>query len=230
MSYYMESGNSGSAGEGPTKQEVFDHLATVAKALSSGRRLELLEVIAQGEHTVEELSRMTGLALTTTSNNLQTLRRAGLVATRRDGTSIHYRLAGTDVLELYLAVKSVALRRYPALADAMQGYMGAPRVQGPSIDPALVTEEMYVIDVRPPQEFAAGHFPGAVNIPRDQVEARQAEIPRDCEVVMYCRGQMCRMAREAAATLRGYGIDAKAMDEGVTEWRAAEEFELDHAS
>lgn len=226
----METGNNGSDSGGPTKQAVFDHLATVAKALSSGRRLELLEVIAQGEHTVEELSRMTGLALTTTSNNLQTLRRSGLVATRREGTSIHYRLAGTDVLELYLAVKRVALHRYPALADALQGYMGAPRAQGPSIDPSLVTEEMYVIDVRPPQEFAAGHFPGAVNIPMDQIEARQAEIPRGREVVMYCRGEMCRMAREAAATLRGLGIDAKAMDEGITEWRAAEEFDLDRAS
>lgn len=223
--YSMDSSNTVAMG----KSEVFDHFADVVKALANGRRLELLEVIAQGEHTVEALARMTGLAMTTTSNNLQSLRRVGLVTTRREGTSIYYRLAGGDVLELFIAAKRVALGRYPILADAVQSYMGHPRAHGPSIDPALVTEDMYVIDVRPAEEYEAGHFPGAVSIPAAEVEHRYAEVPQDREVVIYCRGELCRMAREAAAVLRGYGVDAKAMDEGVIEWRVSQEVGLEAA-
>lgn len=212
------------------KQEVFDHFADVIKALGSGRRLEILEVLAQGEHTVESLARMSGLAVTTASNNLQTLKRSGLVATRREGTSIHYRLAGTDVLELFTAAKRVALRRYPTLSSSLQAYLGHPRAQGPTIDPAAVTGDMYVLDVRPRQEYDAGHFPGATCIPRGEIEQRHREVPRDRQVVVYCRGEFCRLAREAAAFLREQGVDARAMDEGVTEWRAAEDFPLDNAS
>lgn len=212
------------------RREVFDHFADVIKAFGSGRRLELLEVLAQGEHTVESLARLSGLALTTASNNLQVLKRTGLVSTRREGTSIYYRLAGDDVLELFVAAKRVALRRYPSLADSLQSFLGSPRAQGPSIDPAAVTSDMYILDVRPQPEFDAGHFPGAVCIPMDELEQRHGEIPRDTQVVVYCRGELCRLAREAAAFLREHGVSAQAMDEGITEWRAAKEFSLDYTA
>ena len=213
-----------------TRQDVFDHFAHVIKATAHGRRLELLEILAQGEHTVDTLSQLSGLAVTTASNNLQTLKRAGLVSTRREGTSIFYRLAGADVLELFLAAKRVALRRYPALANALQTYMGDPRSHGPTIDPAEITADMYILDVRPQAEYKSGHFPAAVCIPMAELEERHGEVPRDRQVVVYCRGELCRLAREAAALLRDRGVDARAMDEGVTEWRAAKDFPLDHAS
>lgn len=222
----MNSWNSGEV----AKQEVFDHFAHVIKAVGNGRRLELLEILAQGEHTVEALSRMSGLAVSTTSNNLQTLKRSGLVATRREGTSIFYRVAGDDVVELFIAAKAVALRRHPSLGDALQTYLDHPRTQGPTIDPSLVDASMYVLDVRPRNEYEAGHFPDAVSIPMTELGARHDEIPRDRQVVVYCRGELCRLAREAAAFLRGRGVDAHAMTEGVAEWRAGKDFPLDHAA
>lgn len=222
----MNSWNSGEV----TKQEVFDHFAQVIKAVGSGRRLELLEILAQGEHTVDALSHLSGLAVSTTSSNLQTLKRVGLVSTRRHGNSIFYRLAGDDVTELFTAAKAVALRRYPALGDALQTYLGNPRAQGPTLDPALVTADMYVLDVRPRDEHDAGHFPGAVCIPMAELAARHDEIPRDRQVAVYCRGELCRLAREAAALLREHGVDARAMTEGVTEWRAGKDIPLDHAA
>lgn len=222
----MTLGNTGEV----DRREVFDRFADVIKAFGNGRRLELLEILAQGEHSVEALAHKSGLVITTASNNLQVLKRAGLVSTRREGTSIHYRLAGDDVLELFIAAKRVALRRYPALADSLQSYLGNPREQGPSIDPSLVTADMYVLDVRPRKEYDAGHFPGATCIPMAELEERHGEIPPDAQVVVYCRGELCRFAREAASFLRARGMDARAMDEGVAEWRAAKEFPLEHTA
>lgn len=211
------------------REAVFDSFAAVVKAVANGRRLELLELMAQGEHSVETLARMTGMAMTTTSAHLQTLKRAGLVRTRRERTSVLYRLAGDDVAELYEAAKRVALDRYPRLRQALDTYLDQPQPQGPVIDPADVTPAMVVIDVRPREEYEAGHFPGAVSIPQDELAARCDEIPPNVTVVVYCRGGLCRMAREAAAWLRERGIEATAMDEGVIEWRATGEVCLDVA-
>lgn len=210
------------------KLSVYDALADVVKALGNARRLELIELLAQGEHSVEALARMSGMGLTTVSAGLQTLKQAGLVKTRRERTTIHYRLAGADVTELYLAAKRVGLLRYPQLRLALEGYMGqAPAGAGvPLIDPAAVTAEMTVIDVRPRIEYEAGHFPGAVSIPLDELRDRHTEVPTS-DVVIYCRGEFCRMAREAAAFLRDRGVDAAAMDEGVIEWRARGDYDLD---
>ncbi|WP_029947739.1 metalloregulator ArsR/SmtB family transcription factor [Leifsonia aquatica] len=215
------------------KLAVYDSLAVVMKAVANGRRLELIEVLAQGEHSVEVLSRMTGMGLTTVSAGLQILKQAGLVRTRREGTTVHYRLAGTDVIDLYLAAKRVGLLRLPELRDTLAAYMdqAAPSASSvPLIDPAAVTSTMTVVDVRPLEEFEAGHFPGAMSIPLAELEDRGAEVPTDAEVVVYCRGEFCRMAREAAAWMRDRGINAKAMDEGVIEWRASEEGCLDQTA
>ncbi|MBB5823676.1 rhodanese-related sulfurtransferase/DNA-binding transcriptional ArsR family regulator [Streptosporangium becharense] len=217
---------------------VSDELATVVKAMANGRRLEVIEMLAQGEHSVEALSRMLGMGVTTTSAHLQTLKQAGLVTTRRERTTVFYRLAGDDVAELYLAAKRVGLRRSAKLREAVVSYLGQADVPGqadaarpaPVVDPAAVTPQMTVIDVRPREEFEAGHFPGAVSLPLSELEERFGEIPADAEVVVYCRGEFCRMAREAAAWLREQGVDAKAMDEGVIEWRGTKEVELDAAS
>ena len=211
------------------KEAVFDALASVVKALASGRRLELVELLAQGEHSVEALSRMSGMAMTTTSAHLQTLRRAGLVKTRRAGTSIYYRLAGDDVAELYLAAKRVGLQRYAELRDTLVTYMDQADAPTPLIDPAAVTSEMTVVDVRPREEFEAGRFPGAISIPLDELGDRYREIPVGAEVVVYCRGELCRMAREAARWLREQNVDAKAMDDGVVEWRVSKQVDLEVA-
>ncbi len=208
---------------------VFDTFADVVKTMASGRRLELVELLAQGEYAVEALARVAGMAVTTTSTNLQILRQAGLVATRRERTTIYYRLAGDDVAELYLAAKRVGLRRDPRLRDAVGAYLGAADGGecGPSIDPAAITADMTVIDVRPRTEFDAGHLPGALSIPMTELEQRHSEIPPGAEVVVYCRGELCRLARESAAWLRGHGVDARAMGEGVIEWRVTKQVSLD---
>lgn len=221
----MDAWNSGTVG----KADVFDSFADIVKAVANGRRLELLELMAQGEHTVDEMARATGAAVTTTSAHLQTLKRAGLVATRRAGTSIHYRLAGDDVAELYTAAKRVALARSPRLRESLASYLDGSCSPAPLIDPAAVTAEMVVIDVRPREEYDAGHFPSAVSMPQAELEDRYVEIPDGARVVVYCRGELCRMARQAAAWLRGRGIDAAAMDEGVVEWRASKEADLEIA-
>ncbi|WP_102160372.1 ArsR/SmtB family transcription factor [Zhihengliuella halotolerans] len=216
----MNAWNSGTA----EKADVFDSFAEIVKAVANGRRLELLELMAQGEHAVDELARATGAAFTTTSAHLQTLKRAGLVATRREGNSIRYRLAGDDVAELYTAAKRVALARSPRLREALESYLGP--VQPAAVDPAAVTAEMFVLDVRPREEYDAGHFVSAVSIPLAELEDRYREIPDGARVVVYCRGELCRMAREAAAWLRERGIDAAAMVGGVVEWRASPEVRL----
>ncbi|WP_415855978.1 ArsR/SmtB family transcription factor [Sinomonas sp. G460-2] len=216
---------------GPDKLSVYDVLANVVKAVGNGRRLELIEVLAQGEHSVETLARMTGMELTTVSGSLQTLKKAGLVKARRERTMIFYRLSGPDVAELYLAAKRVGLLRSPELREALDAYMSQAEGQTavPLIDPSAVTSGMTVLDVRPKVEFDAGHFPSAVSIPLDELPERHGELPGGAEIVVYCRGEFCRLAREAVAWLRERGVDAKAMDEGVVEWRATKEIRLDIA-
>jgi len=215
-----------------TKADVFDVLATLVKALGNGRRLELVELLAQGEHSVEDLARMSGMALTTTSAHLQTLKTAGLVRTRRERTTIHYRLAGDDVAELFVAAERVGLARSPQLRDTLHLYLtdADGTSSAPTIDPAAVTPAMTVVDVRPAQEFADGHFPGALSIPLVDLTERTGQIPTDRPVVLYCRGELCRLARQAAHQLREQGFDAIAMDEGILEWRATGKVDLDGAA
>ncbi|SDS20039.1 Rhodanese-related sulfurtransferase [Brevibacterium siliguriense] len=210
----------------PERSTVFEVFAEAVKAIANGRRLELMELMAQGEHSVEELARLTGMAMTTTSAHLQTLNRAGLVSKRRERTTINYKLSGDDVAQLYTAAKRVALSRYPRLRDALDDYMGRPDGGVPVIAPAEVTSSMYIIDVRPLDEYQEGHFPGAVSVPLDQLIDRIDEIPKDKEIAVYCRGELCRLATEAAALLRDYEIEAMAMAEGIVEWRADKKVDL----
>jgi DNA-binding transcriptional ArsR family regulator/rhodanese-related sulfurtransferase len=205
------------------KAELFEQIARVAKALANGKRLELLDLLAQGERTVDALSKASGLGLTTTSANLQSLRAGGIVATRRDGTRIYYRLAGPDVAELYARLRDVAAGHLADVAVARDAYLGGPDVGEPVGRAELLRRaaagEVTVLDVRPGVEYAAGHIPGAVNIPVDQLTDRLAELPDGVEIVAYCRGAFCVFAHDAVRLLTTHGRPARRLEVGLLEWR-----------
>jgi rhodanese-related sulfurtransferase/DNA-binding transcriptional ArsR family regulator len=211
-------------GDPVAKAELFDSLARVGKALGSGKRLELLDLLAQGERSVDALARAAGLGLTTCSAHLQTLRQAGLVATRRDGTKIHYRLAGTDVAALYALLRDVAGVHSAQAAAARNTYLGADDTEAVDRDELqrrLLTGEVVAVDVRPAEEYTAAHIPGALSIPLEQLADRLAELPDDVEVVAYCRGAYCVLAHDAVRVLSTRGRRAVRLVDGMLEWRLA---------
>ena len=210
-------------GDPARKAELFDAIAVTGKALSNGKRLELLDLLAQGERSVEALARTAGLGLTTASAHLQTLKQAGLVATRREGTRVYYRLAGQDVAALYSLLQHVAGARQPAAAQARDAYLG------PDDTDQLTREELLdrvragtatVIDVRPAEEYAAGHIPGAVSVPVEELQARLAALPAG-EIVAYCRGTNCVLAHDAVRLLSARGRAARRLADGMLEWQLA---------
>jgi rhodanese-related sulfurtransferase/DNA-binding transcriptional ArsR family regulator len=207
------------------KRDVFHSLARIGTALSSPIRLEFLELLAQGERSVDELATLTGTTVANTSQHLQKLKAAGLIAGRKQGQYVYYRLAGDEVVALlgalgragesYLADVERTVRLYYAARDDLE-----PVPARELLDRAkkgLVT----VLDVRPPEEFAAGHVPGAVNIPVHELEKRLAELPKRREVVAYCRGPYCLMSYDAVALLRKKGLKARRLEDGLPEWRLA---------
>ncbi|MFC8245962.1 ArsR/SmtB family transcription factor [Streptomyces chartreusis] len=212
-------------GDAVRKAALYDAFARTGKALSSGKRLELLDLLAQGERTVDALAKAAGLNLTTASAHLQTLRQAGLVATRRDGVRIHYRLAGADVAALYALLRQVARTHQPAVEPARAAYLGADDARAVDREELLARAaagEIVVLDVRPAEEYAAGHIPGALSIPVDQLADRIAELPARAEVVAYCRGAYCVLAHDAVRLLRERGRSAVRLTDGMLEWRLAE--------
>jgi len=211
-------------GERGAKTALFDQFARVGKALASGKRLELLDLLAQGERTVDALARAAELGLTTASANLQTLKQANLVTTRRDGTKIYYRLAGADVAALYAFLRTVAVEHLPDVEAARAAYLG-PDTQHVDRDELLRlarSGEVVVLDVRPPDEYAAGHIPGAISVPIDQLADRLAEIPMDQQIVAYCRGAYCVFAHDAVRLLTEHGRQARRLADGMLEWRLAD--------
>lgn len=205
------------------KNRLLDEFARIGKAVSSPRRLDLLDLMAQGEKTVEELADAAGLSVKNTSAHLRTLREARLVETRREGTFIHYRPAGPEVFAFLRALQDLARRRLPA-ADAIvrrfyQDPDGLEPVSGGELLRRMQAGDVTVLDVRPADEFAAGHVPGARSIPLKELRARLEEIPRDQEVVAYCRGPYCTLSIEAVRLLRDRGVRARIMPEGVPQWR-----------
>lgn len=206
------------------KHDLFSQFARVGKALSNGNRLELLEYLAQGERSVEELSQVAGLSLANTSQHLQQLRQAGLVANRKAGLKVYYRLSGDDVIVLLDALRAVAERHVADAERLINTYLTVkdrlepvPRAELLArVRDGLVT----VLDVRPPEEFAAGHVPGAVNIPLAELEQRLAELGKDQEIVAYCRGPHCVLAFDAVARLRAKGMKARRLEDGYPEWKA----------
>lgn len=213
---------------GAEKAALFEEFARVGKALANGKRLELLDLLAQGERSVEALTAAAGLGLTTTSAHLQTLRQAGLIVSRREGTKIFYSIAGTDVLQLFSLLRSVAQDRVPAVEPRRVAYL---QLNGPRAEEQALTRDelvayaedgsLTVIDVRPADEYRAGHLPGALSIPLEELEQRISELRVDTEFVAYCRGAYCVMAYEALEILRSHGLAAHRLEDGMLEWRLA---------
>lgn len=207
------------------KQDVYAQLARVGKALSSGNRLELLEFVAQGPRSVEELAGMTRLSVANASKHLQELRRSGLVQARKEGLRVFYEVAGADVVDLIAALGRVAETRLAELEQILRTYI----VARDDLEPVPAAELMErvklglvtVLDVRPPEEFAAGHLPGAVNVPADDLARRLKKLPKTREVIAYCRGPYCLLSVDAVALLRKKGYKARRLEDGFPEWKAA---------
>lgn len=201
------------------KTELYDAFAASGKALASGKRLELLDLLGQGERSVDALATAADLKVTTASAHLQILKQAGFVSTRRDGVQIYYRLAGDDVGQLFALLRKVADNHLAAVSAARDAYLGdgAPD----EITYAQVPPGALVLDVRPAEEYLAGHIPGAVSIPVTELAGRIGELPEDAEVVVYCRGEYCVMAYDAVRLLSGHGRQAIRLQDGMLEWRLA---------
>jgi len=212
-------------GDRVAKQELFDQFARVAKAVAHGARLELLELLAQGERGVEELATLTDVGMSTVSAQLQELRKARLVETRREGTRIYYRLAGDDVAALLGTLRDVAAAHLGDLAPAARRYLGddtdIEAIDRDELIRRASAGKVAVVDVRPRVEYEAGHLPGAVSIPLDELEARLTELPADLDVVAYCRGPYCILAHEAVRRLHRAGRPARRLADGWPEWRLA---------
>jgi rhodanese-related sulfurtransferase/DNA-binding transcriptional ArsR family regulator len=207
------------------KAQLYDAFAVTGKALANGKRLELLDLLAQGERTVDALAKAAGLNLTTASAHLQTLKQAGLVTTRREGVRIHYRLAGEDVAHLFALLRKVAETHQaavPAARDAYLGEDGAREITRDELHALAETSDVVVLDVRPVAEYEAGHIPGAVLIPAQDLADRITELPEDTEIVVYCRGEYCVLAYDAVRLLTDHGRRAIRLNDGMLEWRLAD--------
>ncbi|MBF0632029.1 MAG: metalloregulator ArsR/SmtB family transcription factor [Magnetococcales bacterium] len=208
------------------KKELFDHLARIGKAVGQGHRLALLEYLAQGARTVESLAQLSGLSVANTSKHLQTLRQAGLVTAHKEGVYVHYALGDPAVVTLLSVVRGIAERRLGEVEELVRDYLLTRDAMEP-IPRRELLERMKegtvtVLDVRPPEEYAAGHLPKAFNIPLRELERRLHELPPGCEVVAYCRGAYCVLSFEAVARLREQGFRARRLEEGFPEWKLAE--------
>jgi rhodanese-related sulfurtransferase/biotin operon repressor len=207
------------------KEALFDEFARVAKALSSGRRAEIIDVLANGERSVESIATEIDSSVANVSQHLQVLRRAGLVTGRRQGTSIFYRLASPEVMSLWRRLQNVAKDRVAEvdrLARAYTGELnGIELLTKEDLVKRLRRKDFVVLDVRPEEEYAAGHVPGAVSIPVAELRRRVKELPRNMEIVAYCRGPFCAFAPEAARYLHGKGYRTRVLDGGLPDWQAA---------
>lgn len=211
------------ASSGSFKQDLFAQFARIGKAMSNGNRLELLEFIAQGERSVEQLARVAGLTVANTSQHLQQLRQAGLIACRKEGLKVYYRISEDDVLELFGALRRVGERHLAEVEQLVQTYLTAKDALEPVAHKELLERVrdglVTVLDVRPPEEYAAGHLPGAVNIPLAELEEHLDELDPNHEVIAYCRGPHCVLAFDAVAKLRAKGLTARRLEGGLPEWR-----------
>ena len=211
-------------GDRAAKNALFDEFARVGKALSSGKRLELLDLLAQGERSVDALARASELGLSTASAHLQALKAANMVTTRREGTKVIYRLAGTDVAQLLALARTVASAHLPDVEAAASTYLGpdTEQVTRAELLERIQTGQVTVIDVRPREEYAAGHIPAAVSLPLDELAEHLAELPDGHEIVAYCRGAYCVLAHEAVRMLTEHGHTAMRLADGMLEWRLAD--------
>jgi rhodanese-related sulfurtransferase/predicted transcriptional regulator len=203
------------------KTALFEAIAVMGKAFASPRRLELLDLLAQAPRTVDELARASEQSTANTSQHLQALHAAGLVTRAREGTSVRYALAGDEALHLWLALRATSVARLAEVERAASEYLGqdVEAIDRDELIARLSRGDAVLIDVRPQEEFAAGHIDGARSIPLDELERRLAELPADREIVAYCRGPFCAYAHEAVRQLRAAGRTARRLEEGWPEWR-----------
>jgi len=207
------------------KDALFEGLAEVAKALASGRRAEIVDVLAQGERSVEEIAGQIEQSVANTSHHLRALARAGLLTTRRDGTRIFYALASDRVADLWAAVRDVAEAHVAGLDQLAAAYLGdrdgMEVVDRAELAARLEQGTVVVLDVRPPAEFGAGHIPGARSVPIGELRRHLKALPKDAEVVAYCRGPYCVYADDAVRELRKRGFNASRLEDGFPEWKRA---------
>jgi rhodanese-related sulfurtransferase/predicted transcriptional regulator len=205
------------------KDALFDGFATIARALASGRRAEIVELLAQGERTVDEVAREIGQSVANTSHHLRALARAGLVTTRRTGTHVHYRLASPSVVDVWVALRGLAAERIDELETLADAYLGdrseLRTISRDELAERLQRGDLVLVDVRPEAEYAAGHIPGAISTPPDQLDQVLDRLPAEGEVVAYCRGPYCVYADDAVRELRARGRRAMRLEEGLPEWR-----------
>ena len=207
------------------KALLFGEFARVSKALGSGNRLELLEFLAQGERSVDTLARLSGLSVANTSRHLQVLRQAGLVTARKEGLFVFYSVSGPGVIKLLASLQEVAQHNIAEVTRLIDTYLTSkdslePLSTGELMDrirSGLVT----VVDVRPKEEYAAGHLPGAINIPLADLDTSLRKLPRNREIIAYCRGPFCLLSFEAVARLRDKGLKARRLETGFPEWKIA---------
>src|SRR5919198_1391375 len=209
---------------GQAKVALFEAIAVMGKAFSSPRRLELLDLLAQGPRSVDELARRSKQSVANASQHLQALHAAGLVTREREGTRVHYELAGLDVLRLWLALRDTSAERLAEVERAARDYLGeeVEAIDRDELLKRMRRRTVVLVDVRPAAEFEAGHIEGAQSIPLGELEEHLDELPDDREVIAYCRGPFCVMANEAVHRLRASGRDARRLEEGWPEWRLAE--------
>lgn len=207
------------------KSLLFEEFARVSKALGNGNRLELLEFLAQSERSVEALAKLSGLSVANTSRHLQVLRQAGLVTARKEGLFVFYSLSGGGVVKLLAALQEVAQHNVAEVTRLVSMYLSSRD----SMEPVTIADLrdrmghglVTVVDVRPKEEYAAGHLPGAINVPIDDIDKHFADLPRDHEIVAYCRGPFCVLSFEAVARLRNEGYKARRLETGFPEWKMA---------
>lgn len=207
------------------KDRLYEQFARAAKAVANPKRIELLELLAQGEHTVEELAGFAAMGVTNTSAHLQVLRQARLVETRKEGTRVHYRLSSDEVAEFLVALRDLARGRLAEVDRLVSDYFVARDALEPLSRAELLERagrgDVVILDVRPAREFAAGHIPGALSVPLDRLDAALDRLPKRAQIVAYCRGPYCVMAPQAVEKLRAHGYRARRLADGMPEWRLA---------
>jgi rhodanese-related sulfurtransferase len=205
------------------KDALFQAIATMGKAFASPVRLELVDLLAQAPRTVEELARASDQSVANASQHLQALHAAGMVTRTREGTRVRYALASDEVLRLWLALREASALRLAEVERAAREYLGGDveAIGRDELVKRLARGDVVLVDVRPPEEYAAGHIEGARSVPLDELERRLAELPSDREIVAYCRGPFCAYAHEAVRRLRAEGRSARRLKDGWPEWRLA---------